>query len=153
MTLFLKVATFLAIADDGNFVVAAFFEDLAGDFRAGNHRGTDFDRIAVGGKENVFKIDLRTDALVALEGLNKNDVPVFDEVLLRASLNNREFGHNGRSLQQMLKSSKYVLRSLYAAYWKSFASVHSDGGASARILADSGFVESFYDRYVNVQFY
>ena len=107
MTLLFEIAGLLTVTDDGHFVVATFFEDFAGNFGTGNHWGSDFDGVTVGGKEDVFKRDFRANALVALEGLNKNDVPVFDEVLLRASLDNREFGHNERSVQQSCISRKW----------------------------------------------
>ncbi len=106
MALFLVVTGLLAVTDDGDFVVAAFFEDFARDLCAGNTGHADFHISAIGGKEDIFKGNLRADAFMTLQSFHKNDVPVFDEVLFRAGLDNREFGHGEKYTVFALKSKK-----------------------------------------------
>lgn len=82
VALFLVVAGLLPVADDDLLFVSIVFEDDSCDFRASNIRRADFDGITVCSEEDL--IEAYFFALIFAEELNRNDVPVFDEVLLRA---------------------------------------------------------------------
>src|SRR3989344_2340144 len=55
--------------------------------------GADFRLLTVVSEKYIIEIDLRADALGTLKSLDIDHVPVFDEILFRASLYNCDFCH------------------------------------------------------------
>jgi len=95
MTFLFEVTRLLAIAENCHLVIAAFFQNFARDLGAGDVRSAELYGVAIDRKEDSIKIHLGADTLGTFQRFDIDSIPVFDEVLLRAGLNNREFGHRG----------------------------------------------------------
>ena len=84
MTALFEITALCFVADDGDFLGAAGFNDFGGNLRTLYARPAHFGRGAVIDKQDFVKRDLRP--LCPIEFFNGNNVPLFHEVLLSAGL-------------------------------------------------------------------
>ena len=88
-----EIAALLAVVYDGDLLVAAFLDELRGDFGPVNVRRADFGRSAVVDEKDFVERELVTGLMRALEFFDVVDAALLYEVLFAACFDDRYLRH------------------------------------------------------------